>query len=107
MQASVGALAFWWDRSSPLLRNLVRALHRPLRLPGADQPLPGVAGTSIARILPFHAILGFPVELMVGRLDHAEALTSLGIQWAWVATAWRLLAIVWRRGVRAYGAFGA
>jgi ABC-2 type transport system permease protein len=61
----------------------------------------------LAEILPFRAMIGFPVELLLGRLTMAEALTGLGIQAAWVVVGLVLLRVVWRAGVRIYSAVGA
>ena len=61
----------------------------------------------VARVLPFHAALGFPVELLVGRLSLAETLTGFTLQLAWLAVMGGLAALAWRRGLKAYGAFGA
>jgi len=60
-----------------------------------------------ASILPFRWTLGFPVELLLGRLTPAEALMGLGVQAAWVALAYVLMRIVWRAGIRLYSAVGA
>jgi ABC-2 type transport system permease protein len=61
----------------------------------------------LAQVLPFHAMVGFPVELLLGRLTLAEALAGLGIQAAWVIIGLVLLRVVWRAGVRVYSAVGA
>jgi ABC-2 type transport system permease protein len=60
-----------------------------------------------ASILPFRWTLGFPVELLLGRLTPMEALIGLGVQAAWVALAYVLMRIVWRAGIRLYSAVGA
>jgi ABC-2 type transport system permease protein len=61
----------------------------------------------LADILPFRWMVGFPVELLLGRLTLSEALTGLGIQAAWVIIGLVLLRVVWRAGVRVYSAVGA
>jgi ABC-2 type transport system permease protein len=61
----------------------------------------------LARVLPFHAVLGFPVELLVGRLGLQEALQGIGLQLLWIAIVGAIASVLWRRGLRAYGAFGA
>jgi ABC-2 type transport system permease protein len=60
-----------------------------------------------AAILPFRWMIGFPVELLLGRLTLAEALTGLGAQVAWLLLGFVLLRLVWRAGVRNYSAVGA
>jgi len=60
-----------------------------------------------AGILPFRWMIGFPVELLLGRLTLVETLTGLGAQAAWLLAGFVLLRIVWRAGVRIYSAVGA
>ena len=61
----------------------------------------------VAGILPFRWMIGFPVELLLGRLTLAETVTGLGAQLAWLLISFILLRIVWRAGVRIYSAVGA
>jgi ABC-2 type transport system permease protein len=61
----------------------------------------------IAAILPFGWMIGFPVELLLGRLSAEQVLTGLGAQAVWLAVGYALFRIVWRAGVRVYSAVGA
>jgi len=61
----------------------------------------------VAAILPFRWTIGFPVELLLGRLTPIEALTGFAVQVAWLALSLALLRIIWRAGVRLYSAVGA
>jgi ABC-2 type transport system permease protein len=61
----------------------------------------------IAAILPFRWMIGFPVELLLGRLSAEQVLTGLGAQAVWLAVGYALFRIVWRAGVRVYSAVGA
>jgi ABC-2 type transport system permease protein len=61
----------------------------------------------LADILPFRWMLGFPVELVLGRLTQLQALEGLAAQVAWVILSLVLVRIVWRAGVRVYSAVGA
>lgn len=61
----------------------------------------------IAAVLPFRWMIGFPVELILGRLSMSEALTGLGAQLIWLAIGFALFRIVWHAGVRVYSAVGA
>jgi len=59
-----------------------------------------------AKILPFYWTIGFPTELLLGRLTLAEALVGTGAQIAWLLVSIVLLRMVWRSGVRVYSAVG-
>jgi ABC-2 type transport system permease protein len=61
----------------------------------------------IAAILPFRWMIGFPVELLLGRLSPAQVLTGVGAQVVWLAIGYALFRVVWRAGVRIYSAVGA
>jgi ABC-2 type transport system permease protein len=62
----------------------------------------------VADWLPFRYQIGLPVEIMTGAYDadRWRALALLGAQWAWVAVGLLGTAVVWRRGVRQFAAFG-
>ncbi|HFE46070.1 MAG TPA: ABC transporter permease [Nannocystis exedens] len=106
IQIAVASLAFWWQRSATLfeLWTCFFVVLSGYALPTSLLP-GGLAGA--VRLLPFHALLGFPVELLLGRLDVAQALHFLALQWLWVAFSVGLATLSWRRGIRVYGAFGA
>ena len=61
----------------------------------------------IAAILPFRWMIGFPVELLLGRLTPLQALTGLGAQAMWLVISLILIRIVWRAGIKVYSAVGA
>lgn len=61
----------------------------------------------LAEVLPFRWMIGFPVELVLGRLTPAQAATGLAAQAAWVAISLFLLRVIWRAGARVYSAVGA
>jgi ABC-2 type transport system permease protein len=61
----------------------------------------------LAALLPFRWMIGFPVELLLGRLTPLQALTGIGAQVLWVIIGLALLRIVWRAGIRIYSAVGA
>jgi ABC-2 type transport system permease protein len=56
--------------------------------------------------LPFRYQIGLPVELMTGAHDTATALALLGRQWLLVAVAAAASAVVWRRGLGRFAAYG-
>jgi ABC-2 type transport system permease protein len=61
----------------------------------------------LAEWLPFYRMLGFPTELLLGRLSSSQAIIGFGAQIAWLAVAILLLNLSWSRGVRQYSAVGA
>jgi ABC-2 type transport system permease protein len=61
----------------------------------------------LADILPFHWMIGFPVELVLGRLTPLQAATGFSAQALWLALSLALVRVVWRAGIRIYSAVGA
>ena len=61
----------------------------------------------LAALLPFHWMIGFPVELALGRLTPVQAATGLAAQAVWLAIGLVLVRIIWRAGIRIYSAVGA
>ncbi|MEZ4385743.1 MAG: ABC-2 family transporter protein [Nannocystaceae bacterium] len=106
IQAAIGCLAFWWQRSASLFEvwTCLFVVLSGYAVPTSLLPL-GVDG--VVRLLPFHALLGFPVELLLGRLSAGEALWFLALQWGWVLATVALARLAWARGLRVYGAYGA
>lgn len=98
-------LAFWATRVDALL-NLQNTL---LFLIGGQ-----VAPTMIlpawlqgaAQALPFRYMIGFPVEILMGKLDTAQLMIGFLYQILWCGIAWSLYQFLWRRGLRHYAAVG-
>ncbi len=61
----------------------------------------------VANVLPFRWMLGFPVELVLGRLTPLQTVEGIAVQVAWVLISLGLVRLVWRAGVRVYSAVGA
>jgi ABC-2 type transport system permease protein len=106
LEWTLALAAFWTTRVSAinqsyfLLMLFLSGQIAPLTL--LPHPVQVVAG-----ILPFRWMIGFPVELLLGRLTPLEAWQGLGIQAVWVLAGFVLLRIVWRAGVKVYSAVGA
>ncbi len=103
---SLAQAAFWTTRVSAI--NQVYFVLM-LFLAGQIAPL-SLFPRSIqilAQILPFNWMIGFPVELVLGRLTPIEAATGLAAQLVWLAISLVLLRVVWRAGIRIYSAVGA
>jgi ABC-type uncharacterized transport system permease subunit len=61
----------------------------------------------VAMILPFRWTIGFPVELVLGRLTAGQVLTGFAVQTAWLVAALAILKLAWRASVKNYSAVGA
>jgi ABC-2 type transport system permease protein len=61
---------------------------------------------SVLDWLPFRYQLALPVEIMTGAHDRLGALALVGRQGLVVAIAFAVVALVWRRGVRRFEAYG-
>jgi ABC-2 type transport system permease protein len=106
LEWTIATAAFWITRVSAINQLYFVAF---LFLSGQAVPLPllPAPARTLAEVLPFYRMLGFPVELLLGRLSLGEALLGFAAQFAWLAVAVLLLNRVWERGVRQYSAVGA
>ncbi|MFB9236810.1 ABC transporter permease [Plantactinospora siamensis] len=57
-----------------------------------------------ALVLPFRATMGFPAELLMGRLDAAQTGYGFAVGLGWLAGFALLYRVCWRYGVRRYQA---
>ncbi len=106
VQVSIGCLAFWVTSSAALFEVWI-GLYMVLSGYAVPTDLFPEAVAGVVRYLPFHAALGFPVELAIGRLDAAAIAGGLALQLGWLVVFAGLSAWLWRRGLRVYGAVGA
>jgi ABC-2 type transport system permease protein len=60
----------------------------------------------VATALPFRWAVGFPVELVLGRLSPAQAIAGFGAQAAWLLGALLILKFAWRLSLKHYSAVG-
>jgi ABC-2 type transport system permease protein len=98
-------LAFWATRAWALLGLQDAAIFL---LAGQAAPvalLPGVLQT-LAQVLPFRYMLGFPVEVLMGSLSAGQLALGFGLQTGWLVIALTMSRLVWRMGVRRYAAVG-
>jgi ABC-2 type transport system permease protein len=98
-------LAFWATRADSLLAVqdslifLLAGQVAPVAL------LPGVLN-SLAVILPFRYMVGFPVEVLVGQVESGALEMSFYIGLAWLVVALFLVVLMWKLGLRHYSAVG-
>lgn len=60
----------------------------------------------VAEVLPFRYTLGFPVEILIGMAGDADIARGLTIQFAYGAGAAVMALVLWRAGLKRFGAFG-
>jgi ABC-2 type transport system permease protein len=105
-QYSLGLLTFWTDQVTGL-EQVWFALY--IAFSGAILPLDLLPETlqRIIMLTPFPYKIDFPVQLILGKLSSAEMLRGFAIQLFWVITFVLLRIILWKRGLKRYGATGA
>jgi len=106
LEWTLALAAFWTTRVSAINQTYFVLM---LFLSGQIAPLTLLPRPIqvVADIMPFRWMIGFPVELLLGRLTPTEALMGLGAQAAWLVAGLVLLRVVWRAGLRVYSAVGA
>jgi len=61
---------------------------------------------TVAMFLPFYWFLGFPIEVIMGRIAPAQVMTGIGMQAMWLSITLLTMWLVWRRGLKSYMAVG-
>ena len=85
--------------SNEMLADVAEGSVMPLEL------FPGYLGQLVG-YLPFRHSLAFPVENLLGLISREQMLRDLALQWAWVLVFMLLASLLWRAGMRRFGAFG-
>jgi len=103
---AIGTVAFWIQRSMGIFDVYLGVLSV---LSGYLVPIALLPGwlQSIAAHSPFRFMLSLPVEILISRVEGAEALRLVGIQLAYAAAAVAIAFAAWAAGVRRYEAYGA
>ncbi len=91
--------AFWTTRVSAMNQMYFMAM---LFFSGQIAPLELLPHPvrAIAFALPFRWTIGFPTELLLGRLTPVQVLTGVGMQAAWLVAGLVLMRSVWRAGLK-------
>lgn len=105
VQVVFGLAAFWIEQSMGLFSVYfsVWAMLSGYIIPSALLPSGLV---HVVPWLPFYATLGAPVDLLTGGAP-LPAAAVLGVQATWVVGLALLAGVLWRAGIRRYGAVGA
>lgn len=61
---------------------------------------------NLALVFPFYYTTGLPTEIVIGRLDHAQAVAGIGIQLVWIVVSYVAQTLLWRIGLRHYTGVG-
>lgn len=61
---------------------------------------------SAAMVLPFRSTIGFPIELLLGRLDADEVVVGFAVTLAWLSAFATVFVLGWRAALRQYQAVG-
>jgi ABC-2 type transport system permease protein len=103
--ASIGTLALYWESSTAVfdlwlgLYTVFSGYVMPLEL------FPPWLRVWVDR-LPFRAMLAFPVENALGMMPRAASLAQLGMQWMWIVVLLVVTNLLWRGGMKRFGAYG-
>jgi ABC-2 type transport system permease protein len=102
----VGMLAFWTSQALAFVQIVfaLRMVFSGVLIP--TELLPDQMNV-VLQWLPFRYMLSFSGEIALGRIQYAELLLCLGIQYTWVLLFGLLVGLVWRRAMRSYSAVGA
>jgi ABC-2 type transport system permease protein len=104
IQCAFGCLAFWFEQSMGMFQvyNVVWGFLSGYLVPVALLP----AGMLVlATWSPFRAAFGTTLELLLGL--STDPWRDLLVQAGWTAMTLGLVVLLWKRGIRRYGAVGA
>jgi len=102
----IGILAFWTEQSNDfdetyyVLGTFLAGGFAPLELFPA-------ALRAVVEWTPFPYVLYYPAKMLTGQLPASDTARVLAVQLAWVALFALLRHVMWRVGLKKYGAVGA
>jgi ABC-2 type transport system permease protein len=103
---ALGLLSLWTDRAIALeswyyvVATVLAGQLFPLDL------LPD-GFRQVVAFTPFPYIVNLPIEIMSARVAAGEVAAGIAIQWLWAAAFIAAHRLIWRLGLRRYGAVGA
>ncbi len=106
MASAFGMIAFWSTQSANVY-SLWWGVGQFLSGWIAPLAMFPPAVRQIAYWLPFRSLLGFPTEVLVGRLSPGETAFGLAVTLGWIVFFLLLYRGLWRLGLRRYEAVGA
>lgn len=102
---TIALLAFWTQRIDALL---VMANTFVFVFSGQVAPVAVLQGflKHAAVTMPFRYMIGFPLEILTGKLTPPELITGMILQSLWLGLVYILYRLTWIKGVKAYTAVG-
>ncbi len=103
---ALGMITFWVQRVTAIfevyfgLELVLSGRLVPLEL------LPGWA-QRLADWLPYQWSFGFPIELLIGRLNQGQTVHGFIMQGVWAVIGLGVMLVLWRKGLKRYSAVGA
>ncbi len=64
------------------------------------------AAFNIIRYLPPAYLVFYPVQIYLGRLNPVQIYATLLIMLIWIAVLYKLSRLIWKKGLKTYGAYG-
>jgi ABC-2 type transport system permease protein len=103
---ALATCAFWTTRITAIMQFYDRLIFL---FAGQVAPLSLLPGPlqAIGYALPFGSMLWAPAEILRGGLDAQQALSAIAVQAIWLLLSCLAFLVLWRRGLRQYGAVGA
>jgi ABC-2 type transport system permease protein len=103
---AIGILAFWTSQATAFTQAMygLKVVFSGVLAP--IQMFPAFIQGAL-NWLPFRYMLAFCNEILLGQTRDERLLFGLAVQWAWVLFFFILVRILWKLGVRSYGAVGA
>lgn len=102
----IGMAAFWTssvrsiNNYNDMIFYVTSGKLFPLKYIGNVIPL------GIINILPYKYILGFPIDVVLGKVTSSELLQGVFMQVLWIGTLILLYKFLWSKGLKRYGGYG-
>ncbi len=102
----IGGLFSFWTNKGHGMRWLIMIFIQFLS--GSYIPLDTLPGPihTILAWTPFPSLLFAPLQAYLGRLTPLAWIQTVAIQWLWIGIAVLTVRLLWRRGLKTYGAYG-
>lgn len=102
----IGISAFWFSNVG-VLQSYNEMIQYVLS--GKLFPLSymkGVIPLGIISFLPYKYTIGFPIDIVLGKVQGKELFTGMLTELWWVVAFYMLYTVLWKKGLQTYGAYG-